>query len=390
MTKRKKIGILTFCNTLDNYGQVLQYLATQEFLSKRGHDVFLYKSLGHRKISLFRIKRKLKKYMTNLFSLLRKPCSISRNIVENTDAQILQHEMEKRIIFQEWAEITERYEAENPRYFDEFRNKNFQILQCHYEDLRGFDSFAIGSDQMWSYLSEDTMLDFVSSGIHRFSIAPSVGHKIFTNEELRKATTSLSKFDFITVREQNGKEFCCACGRKDAQLILDPTFLLRKEDYVKFANPQGLKLPKRYVFIYLLGGEIEPNVSDMFLWAKKNDLDVVYVASQGRFDDFPKCHATIEQWLAALQNAEYVFTNSYHGMALSIIYRKPFLVFPLVGLMKGMNGRILHLSKIHKFEDRIFCGDFDIISKPIEWQYAEHSISKNSDILDSLLKTIRL
>lgn len=36
-----KIGIITFSQTLDNYGQVLQYLAIQEYLESRGHQVNL-------------------------------------------------------------------------------------------------------------------------------------------------------------------------------------------------------------------------------------------------------------------------------------------------------------------------------------------------------------
>ena len=38
-----KIGILTFWNTKDNYGQLLQCFAMQKFFEKMGHDAFLVK-----------------------------------------------------------------------------------------------------------------------------------------------------------------------------------------------------------------------------------------------------------------------------------------------------------------------------------------------------------
>lgn len=36
-----KIGVITFWQSLDNYGQQLQCWALQQYLQKEGHDVFL-------------------------------------------------------------------------------------------------------------------------------------------------------------------------------------------------------------------------------------------------------------------------------------------------------------------------------------------------------------
>lgn len=388
---KKKLGIITFSNTLDNYGQVLQYLATQEYLSQRGHEVFLYQSLGHKKWSIFRLKRKLRKMIKFIYNLFQKSSCISiKNKHNDRDVQVVENEEEKLMVFRRWTEITEKYERTNPRYFERFRSRNFNVLKCYYEDLDGFYAFAVGSDQTWSYLSEDTMLDFVPSKVRRFSLASSIGHKVFTSDEIRRAKDSLNKFDFLTVREQSGLDFCFACGRCDAQIVLDPSFLLKKKDYEKFVDTQEIEVQKPYVFIYLLGADIAPSIADMFLWAKDNNLEVVYVASQGREDDFPKKYATVEQWLYLLKNAEYVFTNSYHGMSLSIIYHKQFLTFPLVGLMEQMNGRILQLSQVNRLNNRIYKGDFNDVKEPVDWDYVDKNISDNFIKIDNLLKSVNL
>lgn len=385
MNKRKSIGIITFCNTLDNYGQVLQYLATQEYLEARGHSVYLYQSKGH-KVSLFyRIKRKIKKLIKKFICPQKEI-----NITLQQDSVISEQEQTKQSMFQHWAEITKRNENEHPRHFEDFRSRYFHRLNCYYEELKNFYAFAVGSDQMWSYLSEDTMLEFVPTGVRRFSIAPSVGHKVFTTEEIGRAAKSLKKFDFITVREQNGIDFCEKSSRTDAQIVLDPTFLISSSEYDKYANLQGLTLPKHYILLYLLGGEIKINVQDIFIWAEEKDLEIVYVASQGREDDFPKCYATVEQWLALLKNADYVVTNSFHGMALSVIYHKQFLVFPLVGLMKGMNGRIEQMAKNFALQDYIYSGNMDNILMPIDWSKSDEAIIENEKKIDILLKTINL
>jgi len=384
----KTIGIYTFSNTLDNYGQVLQYLATQEYLEMRGCLPFLYVPQGH-KVSLWkRLKRQIRRIVKKSLGLFLSSKKESFASIKKT--MQLSLDEQKQLMFQRWSEVTQMMEEEHPRHFAEFRKKYFHTRSCYYEDLDEIYAFAIGSDQMWSYISADTMLDFAKDGVRRFSIAPSVGHKEFSAEEIDQATPSLAKFDFITVREQNGLDFCRACGRDDAHLVLDPTFLIPQLSYQKYADLQGLKVPKKYVMIYLLGGEIELPVADIFRWAEDNGLEVVYVASQGRDDDYPKCYATVEQWLAILQNAEYVFTNSFHGMALSIIYRKSFLTFPLAGLMKGMNGRITQLAENFKLNERIYNGDLNLVMKPISWEIADNAIEKNMNKLGKLLKTIDL
>lgn len=391
--KQKKIGVVTFCNTLDNYGQVLQYLATQTYLESRGHDVFLLK-FDSLKLNLFyRLRRKVGKIIKMVFSKLKGNKHETLHIINNSPKDSTferSMEIEKQLLFQKWAQQSSISEVNNPRFFEEFRKKYFHILHCSYGRLHDFYGFAVGSDQMWSYISQENFLDFGSRKQKRFTIAPSVGHKVFSEDELCRATPLLAKFDFITVREQNGKEFCSACGRRDSQIVLDPTFLIHSTQYDKFAHTQGLIIPKQYVFLYLLGGEIDLEVEKVYKWASDNNLEVVYVASQGRIDEYPKCYATVEQWLALIKNATYVFTNSFHGVALSSIYRKPFLVFPLVGIMQGMNERIFHFTSKFGMENRIYKGDLNAVKSTIDWSSANNQVKKNINIMNDLLKTIKL
>ena len=390
MDKKKRIGIITFSNTKDNYGQVLQYLATQDYLDGRGHETFLFIPQGHKVTIWNRLVHKTKKIGKKILKFLPAGLTDKESDALTRPLSISALDEQKQSLFERWAVITEWNEKQHPRHFGDFRRSFFHTHSCYYEDLKDVYAFAIGSDQMWSYISEDTMLSFVRGNIKRFSIAPSVGHKVFNEDEIKIAAPALAKFDFITVREQNGLDFCKACGRIDAHLVLDPTFLIPKKSYQKYANLQRIQVPKRYVMIYMLGGEIEPSIEDMFKWAKERELEVVYVASQGRDDEHPKCYATVEQWLALLQNAEYVFTNSYHGMALSVIYHKQFITFPLIGLMEGMNGRIVQLAENFSLQGRIYQGDLNAVTKQIDWEIAEKTIEKNINLLDKLLKTVDL
>ena len=198
--------------------------------------------------------------------------------------------------------------------------------------------------------------------------------------------TWLKDFTFITCREQSAVDMCKRAGRMDAQLILDPTFLITKDTYLKFSEQRCNH--EDYVFIYMLGADIPIEISAIYEFARKEGLAVKYVASQGREDEYAKEWATVSEWLTLLANAKYVFTNSFHGMALSCIFQKQFLVFPIIGEMEGMNERIFNIAKKFKCEDRIYQDGLNNVKNPIDYGYIRENISKNKLIVNNLLDSI--
>ena len=380
-----KIGVLTFFGTTDNYGQVLQYLATQEYLNSLGNSTSLIVPKGYERTFWRRVKWKIQNYyaiITNFLYKRKKTVSITCGVSKEEQAKLQ--------VFKKWAEVSKRQELEHPRCFDKFRSNFFSIQIGTYDELlaSGYDAFCIGSDQTWSAGGFEMMLGWVPKKYPRFSIAPSVGHRIYSHEEVLSFRKYLQAFDFITVRESKGIDLATECGRKDAVKVLDPTFLLSSKEYDKFA----VKSPKNesYILIYLLGGEIEKPVAEIEKYCKEKGCRVKYVESQGRDENCPKIFPTVEEWLGLVSNASYVITNSFHGMAFSIIYHKPFLVFPLVGLMEGMNGRVVDLSNTFSLENRVYDGNMDVLFEPISWMQTDEVIAHNKDILTTLIKNIKL
>lgn len=372
-----KIGVVTFANTLDNYGQVLQYLATQEYLSEFGHDVYLLNPYGHRKSFLNKVRNRL----SRIFK------AITTQSVKCDGETLSEKDSEKQKIFKKWGEITNRNEQLHPRNFSEFRKKYFNNLEGYYEDINGvgFNAICVGSDQTWSGCDELYFLGWVGAA-KRFCIAPSVGHKNFTEEEIKIIKPWIQNFDFITVREHSGIELCNKCERKDAIKVLDPTFLMKAEDYNKYASPP--KYNKPYIFIYMLGGEISIPINDIISFCESHGYDVKYVESQGRDENVDKEFATVEEWLGLISYASYVITNSFHGMALSIIYHKPYIIIPLVGIMGDMNGRIKDLSEELDLNNQIFFNDLNVIFNRIDWQTVDRKVEQNRESLNSLIEKI--
>ncbi len=360
-----KIGIVTFYNTLDNYGQVLQYLAIQEYLASRGHTANLV-VLGKKPNLLVSFLR----YGKRFYRLLKMLISSDNST------------------FKKWERWSLKNDFLHPRHFNSFRKRycNLAYLENLQYKKGEFDAFAVGSDQIWSGLTPYNFLGFAKYGEIKFSIAPSIGKMRVDEQVVTKVNTWLKDFKFITCREQTGVEMCKRAGRKDAQCVLDPTFLLSKDTYLKYTVPTVKK--EKYIFMYMLGADINIDLSEIYDFAKKEGLQVKYVASQGREDKYLKEWATIPEWLTLLANAKYVFTNSFHGMALSCIFEKQFLVFPIIGEMEGMNERIYKIAKEFRCESRIYADDLDSVKEAIDYDFVKTKIKLNKESLDKLMYSI--
>lgn len=388
----KKIGVLTFAFTKDNYGQVLQYLATQEYLRQKGYEATLVEPNGWRISRWNRGKKRIKRlfpFIVRIIGFLKAKSTTLINQPQTTCGSQL--EKQKKLMFNQWAEVTERKEKEHPRQFEQFREKNFNRQSGTYNDILAshYKAFCIGSDQTWSDAGYHMMLGWVPKKYKRFSIASSLGHRRYSDDEIMSFKDYLNKFDFITVREDNGIDLCQRCGFASAKKVLDPTFLLKAEDYEPFIEDVGDN-NKPYVFVYLLGGEIEPLVKDIFDLCRSKGYDIKYVESQGRDEGFDCIYATVGQWIGLIKEASYIITNSFHGMAYSIIFHKPYLAVPIVGILEGMNERIYDLSKQFQLENRVYSGDLNALFSPIAWGHADQCIKENKDTLNSLISNLKL
>ena len=379
-----KIGIITFNFTIDNYGQVLQYLATQEYLRELGHKALLVEPNGWRKTP----SRYIKRTFQILWRFIKRIVHYKNNPTNKKDSIIESTEIKKQIEFKRWLAITNNQEKKHPRHFNEFKKKYFLIKSGTYDDIldEKFDAFCVGSDQTWSGAGYHWLLGWVPPKVKRFSIAPSIGHRKYTKLEINSFIPYLRKFDFITVREENGIQFSNQCGRNDAIKVLDPVFLLQADSYSPFINISAKK-DDPYVFIYMLGGEIELPMAKIFDFCRQQGLKIKYVESQGRNEDFnDKIFATVEEWLGLIKGASFIITNSFHGTAFSIILQKPFLTFPLINLMKDMNERIYDLLEQMGLKERIYKGNLDILMQKIDWSISKKRIIDNKDTLNRLIK----
>ncbi|MBE9469362.1 MAG: polysaccharide pyruvyl transferase family protein [Bacteroidetes bacterium] len=346
-TKKTKIGILTF-HWATNYGAVLQAYALSNVLLNLGYEVKI-------------INYKPSKFDFSVYKFFR-----SREFFRL-----------KSFIFQ--------FRKENE--LGRFRSNNLDLTDRYFslkqlvENPPEFDFYISGSDQIFNpsfvragdkYPAITYFLPFVSSTKKRISYAVSFGCTVYPADLKKVIKMPLSKFDFISCREETGVDICNELGCK-ANLVPDPTLLLSKNDYIHLldhtihSNESREHVP--YLYSYILHGRKRIN---SFLNKKFCDDFKVHFYSSSVL--------SLEEWISTVYFSKYVVTNSFHGLMLALIFNKPFAVVLEKIENSQMNDRFFTILKKLGLLDRIISEKNitslkDVIMLPIDWAVVNDKIS---------------
>ena len=373
-----KVGIITFWESDDNYGQVLQCWALQQCLKRMGHEPFLirykrYNPAPHLPFS-YRIKQKIKGLIK---VLLIYPAFKSYK--------------RKRAILQEQLYYKNRNAL---RSFTDFREKNIdstEFIYNNYEELEKHppkaDAYITGSDQVWFYMDnlpnmQAYFLQFGDKNIKRISYAPSIGSISFPEEKKQRLKDYLSTFNAISVREKSSMAIVEEAGYQVSQVV-DPTLLLSARDYI--STFPGKKDRQPYIFIYSLNYFSNEDIAWDCIknYAVQHGLKIVVTPSSGYlptkelFEGVEYEYATICEWLNNIKNAQLVITPSYHGIIFSILFHKKFIFTPLKGWMEKSNNRVTDLLDDMVLQQQIWYDQKTIdeyMSMAVNWEDVDKAI----------------
>ncbi len=299
-----KIAILTFFES-ENYGTVLQAYAIQKYLKKLGHTV-----------ELLHIKRMVNGTSSHYASVDKKATLLER--VRYKASSILKK-----------ASIQEKGEK-----FKDFRKQYLQTSK-YYEseeqlinELEDYDLFISGGDQIWNpyhkVFSLHYMFDFLPVDKPRIAYGSSFGVATIEDETiLSEMKICLEKYQAIGIREKSGADMIEKMGLNAVQ-VLDPVFLL-KDDWHMFVTESKQK--KKYCLVYALIGYPQTENKKIAAFAKKRGLEVIILPfnRQNSLNGFNKQFGlSPQEFLNYVAHAEYIFTNSFHGLAFSILFQKQF------------------------------------------------------------------
>lgn len=215
-----------------------------------------------------------------------------------------------------------------------------------------------GGDQIWAPNVYDPvyMADFVDEeNIRLVSYAASIGLNDIP-EKLRPIYRDLlSRFSCVSVREEKGKELLKELCNIDAKVVLDPTFLLDVSVYRKIQK-KVLQVKKPYIFCYFLNKHHDYG-SRVQSFATACGCEICGISSSTQDNNWMHILRGIgpQEFLWLVDNAEYIFTDSYHGTIFSLLFQKKFWTFERFRNDDPIcqNSRIQQLNKMFDLESKI-------------------------------------
>jgi len=342
-----KAGIITFHRSI-NFGAVLQAYALKTTIDKLGVQAQIINYTTEH------LEKNVK--MERLLTKLR----LAKNPIKMMSVLIYGY-----------------YIKQKKNKFIEFSNEKLsltKIFSCkNIEQLSdAFDIFITGSDQVWNDqctgFDKNYFLSFVKNSFKKNSYSASFGFDKIPDEHYSEYKKLLSDFNNISVREQKGFEIIYDLLKRNIEVTLDPTLLLRANQWLEIARP-ATNL-KNYILVYEMAHS-DRLINFISKLQKQTGLQVVFISNKYE----KKIKKTInirgagpKEFISLFNNARYIVTNSFHGICFSIIFEKTFFAELLPSPSK-VNSRITNILSLFNLNNR-FTDNFSD-SKVIDIDYTE-------------------
>ena len=328
-----RIGILTFHDEV-NYGSLLQAYAMQSALIRLGHEAVI-------------LDRWFQPGQDRLYGILHQ-----RSFLEGIKFLL-------GII---------SFNGMISKYLRMWRSRRFirkhlHLTAYHFcecedapKDL-GLDLIIVGSDQVWhpNARPDIYLLNWVR-GVPGIAYAASFGVNDIPDEMRELYRNGFKNFKAIGARELEGVRIVESLGG-NAMHVVDPTLLAPREVYDRFLGPN--KSP--HITCYFLSENYADYAVKLGRFARQNHLTVEFYVQDFEIwsiSNLLKCKfaqlvypikirysAGPEGFVSSVATAMCVFTNSFHALMFSMIYRRNVrVVKPTAPWRKGMSARMQEMS----------------------------------------------
>ena len=214
-----------------------------------------------------------------------------------------------------------------------------------------FDYIIVGSDQVWNpyWYPNIDFLKYIDKK-KRISYAASFGVDKIPFKLQQHFKDVLNNMEYITVREEAGAKIVKDLTGRDVNIVVDPTLLLTKEDWLKIAKCPKWCKNNNYIIAYFIGSISNNRQKQIDNIAKNLNTKVVYLFSDTNLD-WAKIGPN--EFIYLIANSKAVLTDSFHGTVFSIIMNTPFFVFDRKQSgVKNMNSRIDTLLNLFDMKER--------------------------------------
>lgn len=360
-----KVGILTLFHGNDNWGGTLQgvalkYLVEREYPSARV-DIIDYRS------------------KTNVIYP-----TIAAQAMQYTPKEFF--EKGKEILLKKLHPINKLIEGRHI-LFEEFR-KPFLTNKHIYTDIelselgKEYDVLICGSDQIWNpnVSHPGYFLKNVGGSCRKISYAASIARDSLSDKQIKAIVPLINEFDAVSVRERTAQRILSPeIGiKKPIQEVLDPTMMIEAPLWQSILNEiqtmqnaenhlngcgnnrSGTDDSKPYAFALFFSEScsyrkaISQYCSSKGWGLKFIPFAAKYTSGDEKGDGERLWDVGPAEFLKLVEDAQYIFTDSFHGSVFSILFRKEFLVFERDAKTKvSKNSRLYDLLEKFELSDRL-------------------------------------
>ena len=277
--------------------------------------------------------------------------------------------------------------------FNEFAKKHLTVTKtCRTKKVlqrtaAEFETIITGSDQVlnpnaaggdFSYF-----LNFAGSDVKKITYAASLGYTSFPPEYESKCIGYLKNFESISVREKSICETIAELTDKTVENVLDPTLLLSAAQWLGIAK-KPRNLPDKYILVYMMEGD-KYTIEKARALAGSKGCSLVLInptlkQRQTCRDFIMYIAASPEEFVGMFAEAEAVVTNSFHGAAFSLIFKKEFYA---EASNAEKSARITDLLALFDLSDRLLPNEKN---REIDWAKLNSQLVKEQDKSISWLK----
>lgn len=317
-----RIGILTFHSEI-NYGSVLQAYAMQVALASLGYESLIidkwenidnYRLMGPliKKNPIFWVKFFLRSVM-----LCGDWSCMARSL--KTIRFIRKYLHRTKYHFYNWEDAP---------------------------DNLGVDLITIGSDQVWNHTivpPPDYLMKYNPWGIPVIAYSASIGQHYLDKGWLHEYRAGFARLNAIGVREREAKQLIEREGFA-AEHVVDPTLLVDRElAWSQFERKKDST--KKLLVCYFLTEDFNALSSVFSEWAERNDAYVRFFFDHPPLGALPYSRQGVRKWIqynklwrcgrvkgmlsadpkefvGSVSSADWIVTNSFHGLMFSIIFNK--------------------------------------------------------------------
>lgn len=259
--------------------------------------------------------------------------------------------------------------------------------------LQPYKVVFVGSDQVWNSAITFGLDDAYMGNIERgescrlIAYGASFGREKPPRREWREFKNAISNnFTAVSLREREGADFVERLLKRPVVDVLDPIFLLDKDVWRNLGRkPQE----KKYILFYIT----EPQ--EFMLWftnrlSETSGMPVVQLSCsfKGKQEKsfLLRMDAGPEEFVGYFQYASCVITNSFHGLAFSILFEKQFLVFQ----RSVYHTRLQNLLEKFSLEQRLIkqgaAADLACMDKEIDWPAVRRCLQEEREHSEKFIR----